>query len=140
MRSETPVPPTDTPVPTSTPVPTATPIPRVEAEDPAEDGFNCINGDPSTTALPAVVDVTNAWVELDLENQAYLFSLEFGRAEQLDEPFVGGVHIYDAAATPAHPFDSAWYFNNTTNWSQNFFFTPPDEFELFLAVVEENGR
>ena len=133
--------PTNTPVPSPTPIPpTPTPIMRVEVEDPPEDGFHCVTGElgAASTPLPAVVDVTRAWVEVDEENQAYLFSVEFGRAEALDQPFVGGVHVYDSEQGLVEPFDPSWYFNNTTNWSLNFFFAPPGPPTVSLALVE-NG-
>ncbi len=134
--------PTSTSVPSPTPVPpTPTPITRIEVEDAAEDGFQCVTGElgAAGTPLPATADVTRAWVEFDEQNQAYLFSVEFGRAEALDQQFVGGVHIYDAAKGLVEPFDPSWYFNNTTNWSLNFFFTPPGPPTVSLAFVEDGA-
>ncbi len=136
-----PPPPTNTPVPSPTPIPpTPTPVTRVEVEDPPEDGFHCVTGELGAAGmpLPAVVDVTRAWVEVDGENQVYLFSVEFGRAEALDQQFVGGLHVYDSEKGLVEPFDPSWYFNNTTNWSLNFFFTPPGPPTVTLALVE-NG-
>jgi hypothetical protein len=131
---------TNTPAPTPTPIPpTPTPITRVEVDDPPEDGFNCVTGEDgeATTPLPAVVDVTRAWVELDEVNQAYLFSVEFGRAETLDQRFIGGLHVFDAEKGLLDPFSEDWYFNNTTNWSLNFGFTPPDTVNVSLAEIRE---
>ncbi len=133
--------PTNTPVPSPTPVPpTPTPITRIEVEDAPEDGFHCVTGElgAASTPLPADADVTRAWIEFDEEGQAYLFSVEFGRTEALDSQFVGGVHVYDAEMGLVEPFDPTWYFNNTTNWSLNFFFTPPGPPTVSLALVE-NG-
>ena len=137
-----PPPPTDTPVPPPTPIPpTPTPVTRVELEDPPEDGFHCVTGElgAAGTPLPAVADVTRAWVEVDGENQVYLFSVEFGRAEALDQRFVGGVHVYDSEKGLVEPFDPSWYFNNTTNWSLNFFFAPPGPPTVSLALVENEA-
>ena len=134
--------PTSTPVPSPTPIPpTPTPITRIEVEDAAEDGFHCVTGElgAAGTPLPATADVTRAWVEFDQESQAYLFSVEFGRAEALDQQFVGGVHIYDAEKGLVEPFDPSWYFNNTTNWSLNFFFTPPGPPTVSLAFVGDGA-
>lgn len=134
--------PTSTLAPSPTPIPpTPTPITRIEVEDAAEDGFHCVTGElgAAGTPLPATADVTRAWVEFDEQNQAYLFSVEFGRAEALDQQFVGGVHIYDAAKGLVEPFDPSWYFNNTTNWSLNFFFTPPGPPTVSLAFVEDGA-
>jgi hypothetical protein len=128
-------------VPTPTPIPpTPTPIKRVEVEDAPEDGFNCVTGElgAASTPLPAVVDVTRAWAEVDEENQAYLFSIEFGRAETLDQRFIGGLHIYDAEQDLLEPFSQDWYFNNTTNWTLNFGFTPPDTINVSLKLIQES--
>lgn len=139
--TDTPTPaPTITPEPSPTPVPpTPTPITGVEVDDPPEDGFQCVTGEPgaANTPLPAVADVTQAWAEFDEENQAYLFSVEFGRAEILNQRFIGGLHIYNAEEGLLEPFSPDWYFNNTTNWSLNFGFTPPDTTNVSLAVIEE---
>lgn len=142
--TNTPLPPlpTDTPVPSPTPIPpTPTPITKVEVEDPPEDGFHCVTGElgAASMPLPAYADVTRAWVEFDEESQAYLFSVEFGRAETLDQQFVGGVHVYDSEQGLVEPFDPTWYFNNTTNWSLNFFFTPPGPPTVSLAFVEDGA-
>ncbi len=134
--------PTSTPVPSPTPIPpTPTPIMRVEVEDPPEDGFHCVTGElgGASTPLPAYADVTRAWVEFDDEGQAYLFGVEFGRAEVLDQQFVGAVHIYDAERGLVETFDPSWYFNNTTNWSLNFFFTPPGPPTVSLALVTDGA-
>ena len=133
---------TNTPVPSPTSIPPSpTPITRVEVEDAPEDGFHCVTGElgAAGTPLPATADVTRAWVEFDEQSQAYLFSVEFGRAEALDQQFVGGVHIYDAEKGLVEPFDPGWYFNNTTNWSLNFFFTPPGPPTVSLAFVEDGA-
>ncbi len=135
-----PPPPTDTPAPPPTPIPpTPTPIMRVEVEDPPEDGFQCVTGElgAAGTPLPAVGDVTRAWAEVDGENQAYLFSIEFGRAETVDQRFIGGFHIYDAEKGLLEPFSPDWYFDNTTNWTLNFGFTPPDTVNISLKVIRE---
>ncbi|MFV1859418.1 MAG: hypothetical protein ACC647_08710 [Anaerolineales bacterium] len=135
--------PTNTPMPSPTLIPPTpvppTPVLRVEVEDPPEDGFQCVTGElgAAGTPLPAVADVTRAWAEVDEDNQAYLFSIEFGRAETLDQRFIGGVHIYDAEKGMLDPFDPNWYFNNTTNWTLNFGFTPPDTTNISLAVIRE---
>jgi hypothetical protein len=134
------LPPTDTPAPPPTPIPpTPTLVTRVEVEDPPEDGFHCVTGElgAAGTPLPAVADVTRAWVEVDEDNQAYLFSVEFGRAEALDQRFIGGVHVYDAEKGLLELFSEDWYFNNTTNWTLNFGFTPPDTTNISLAVIRE---
>ncbi|MFQ5932050.1 MAG: hypothetical protein ACE5MM_06565 [Nitrospiraceae bacterium] len=132
--------PMDTPVPSPTPIPpTPTPVTRVEVEDPAEDGFHCVSGEEGAASvpLPPIVDVTRAWVEIDPDIQVYLFSVQFGGAEALNQPFVGGVHVYDSKVGLVEPFDPTWYFNNTTNWSLNFLFTPPDNVSVFLARLED---
>ncbi|GMR10488.1 MAG: hypothetical protein BMS9Abin28_1309 [Anaerolineae bacterium] len=138
-----PPPPPPTPAPSPTPVPPTslppTPVIRVEVEDPPEDGFQCVTGElgAASTPLPAVADVTRAWAEVDEGNQAYLFGVEFGRAERLDRRFIGGLHIYDAEKGLVEPFSEDWYFNNTTNWTLNFGFTPPDTTNISLAVIRE---
>ena len=132
--------PTSTSVPSPTPIPpTPTPITRIEVEDPPEDGFACVTGElgAANTALPAVPDVTRAWAEVDEESQAYLFSVEFGRAETVDQRFIGGLHIYDAEQGLVEPFSEDWYFNNTTNWTLNFGFTPPDTTNVSLALIRD---
>ena len=132
--------PTSTPVPSPTPIPpTPTPIKRVEVEDAPEDGFHCVTGElgAASTPLPAVVDVTRAWVEFDEESQAYLFSVEFGRAEALDQRFIGGLHVYDVEKGLLEPFSEEWYFDNTTNWTLNFGFTPPDTINVSLKVIRD---
>ena len=137
-----PPPPTDTPIPSPTPIPpTPTPATRFGVEDPPEDGFHCVTGElgAASTPLSAVADVTRAWVEVDEANQVYLFSVEFGRTEALDKQFVGGLHIYDSEKGLVEPFDPGWFFNNTTNWSLNFFFTPPGPPTVSLALVEDGG-
>ncbi len=132
--------PTSTPAPSPTPIPpTPTPITRVEVEDAPEDGFHCETGElgAASAPLPAYADVTRAWVEFDEQGQAYLFSVEFGRAEALDQRFVGGVHIYDAEKGLVEPFNPSWYFNNTTNWTLNFGFTPPDTTNVSLKLIRD---
>jgi hypothetical protein len=112
---------------------------RVEVEDPPEDGFHCVTGElgAASTPLPAVADVTRAWAEVDGENQVYLFSIEFGRAETLNQRFIGGLHIYDAEQGLLQPFSEDWYFNNTTNWTLNFGFTPPDATNVSLKLIRD---
>ena len=140
--ANTPAPsPIDTLVPSPTVVPpTPTSVSRVEAEDPAGDGFHCVTGekDTASTPLPAAVDVTRAWVEVDAERQEFSFGVEFGLIDLLNEQIIGGVHVYNPDDGLVEPFDSLWYFNNTTNWSLNFFFTPPETVTVRLGVVE-NG-
>ena len=136
-----PPPPTNTPAPTPTPPPpTPTPITSIEVDDPPDDGFQCVTGEAAvegTPLLPAVGDVTRAWAEVDEENQSYVFSIEFGRAETLDQRFIGGLHIFNAEQGMLDPFSEDWYFNNTTNWTLNFGFTPPDTINPSLAIIRE---
>jgi hypothetical protein len=89
------------------------------------------------TPLPAYADVTRAWVEFDEDGLAYLFSVEFGRAETLDQRFIGGFHVYDSEKGLLEPFSPDWYFDNTTNWTLNFGFTPPDTVNVSLKVIRD---
>ena len=136
-----PRPPTDTPAPTPTSVPpTPTPVTRTEIEDPPDDGFQCVTGEEAvegTPLLPGVGDVTRAWAEVAEDGQTYMFSIEFGRTETLDQRFIGGLHIFNPEAGMLDPFSEDWYFNNTTNWTLNFGFTPPDTINLSLAIIRE---
>jgi hypothetical protein len=48
---------------------------------------------------------------------------------------VGGFEIYDPNQPLINPVDPNWYFNNTSNTSYNFFLTPPDAIEPYVAIV-----
>ncbi len=91
----------------------------------------------ASVPLPAYADVTHAWSEVDEENGVYLFSVEFGRTESLDQRFIGGLHLYDPEGEMLETLSEDWYFNNTTNVALNFGFTPPDTINVGLIVIRE---
>lgn len=137
--SNTPVP-SNTPLPTDTPEPTVVPTAtQIASVDDSNDGIDCATGEPSTTPLPADVDVTNAYVEIGMDGLYFDFFIEFGNIEIFTEQVFGGVEIFDPKQPLLTPPDTFWLFNNVANFSYNFDLTPPTSMDTYMAAVGPNG-
>lgn len=122
--TNTPVPSTNTPAPpTDTPVPTATPLPTVVTmEDPVNDGFNCVNGEPLPGDTPPGVDITMVHAEFMPEMLHVYF--EIGGVDVLTGGLFGGIEFRDPSLPVSDPLES-WFFEGKGNTNFSFQYFPP---------------
>lgn len=104
---------------------------QIGLADGIHDGLLCNSG-VEPFSVPDAMDLTHAGVTLDQDAGVYTFTLDFGRVAELNQPFAGGVELYDPTAE-LPPIDPNWLFNYTGNWSFNFGFTPPSQLDLFAS-------